>query len=218
MTRRRAMLRVGLAVLTGGVAGCSQVEEFVGNTTAPQSNGYRDTPRAEEAATETATATATETLPSGLRAVAATGANTSGRYVGTVTVTVEPAPGAGTVDLEDVRVTWLDPNGEYRLVANTVESSRAHGHFGIRPVDGPSTSLATVAEPGERFELVFDLGRDQTDADDPADDVSGLPWFGRRVEAGWAITLQFTTGQGRTSRTSLTVPEAVGGRRTVDLM
>lgn len=218
MERRRAILRTGLTMAAVGIAGCSQVEDFVGNTTVPESNGFTDEPSQEREPNPEPTATATSALPRGLTVVSATGTNIDGKYVGTVRVVVEKAPGTEQVDLSTVRATWLDPGGEYRVAANSVDSNTAHGHFGIQPVDGPAYNNDTVIETAdERYELVFDLGRDQSTVDDPQDGVSGPGAFGRRVEAGWVISLELTTGTGRTSETKLQVPDAVGGRESVTL-
>ncbi len=219
MRTRRAVVRGGLTAAAGSLAGCLNVEEMLpeevanaGSDESSPAERANDSPRPGATATTTAE-------PTGLRAVSAVGTNIDGKYVGTVRLTVEKRAETPAVDLSAIKVTWTDPGGEYRVVANTVDSSKAHGHFGIVTADGTTPAAETVIEStDERYQLVFDLGRDQATVDDPRPGVGGLASFGRRVEAGWAIDLSMTTGDGRTSETRLIVPEAVGGRNSVTLL
>jgi hypothetical protein len=167
------------------------------------------------------TAEPTRELPDGVVTVSATGVNTSGKWISTVRMRVEKSPNIESLDLSGVVVDWTDPSGQYALASNLAEREAVDGYFGVVPVRGTTYSEeGRLDEPGQQYELVFDLGEDATDDDDlpGTDDGEGTTHFGQRIEAGWTVNLRFTTARGQVSNTRFQVPDAVGGRESIELV
>ena len=155
-----------------------------------------------EAATE-------RSLPTALRVTGATGTNVAGGEIGTVNVRVEKVDGAGEIDLTAVTADWTVTDASYDLAAHSGTTS-AEGYFGIRPARA-TVADETLSGQNERHELVFDLGDDDTDEDDPQE-RDGATYFGDPLTQNDVVSLRLRTGGGATTNVRLLVPNYVPQR------
>lgn len=127
--------------------------------------------------------------------------------VGVVRLVVTRNGSGQPVDTTAVTANWADLNNTYTLTARGTGGSAADGEFDVA-VEGPSGSDTTLTETGDRAILTFDLG---------TDDVDGVDEFGHRLLPGETVTFTMTTGGGKTTRLTLTVPDDTERRGTVTL-
>jgi len=145
--------------------------------------------------------------------------------VGVVNITVSQAPGADQLDLLNTTVQWVGPSGTYNLVANESKTipPTADGNFGVTAFKDSDGSAPVLNDPDDRFVMTFDLGKDDTIADDdPSRDANGLSsdgieYFGSQLPEGSTVTVEMTTQSGSTVSTRLVVPETLSGESTVQL-
>ncbi|WP_415382773.1 archaellin/type IV pilin N-terminal domain-containing protein [Halosimplex sp. TS25] len=156
-----------------------------------------------------------------LQVAAATGTNLSESEVGVVNMTLKKSPGASNIDLENATVQWVGPSGTYNLVNASVAASGADGHFGIVPFKDADDSHPVLNDPDDRMVMVFDLGHDDVNTDDPTysttDTGDGYTFFGDQVPEGASVNVKITTKSGATTSEQLTVPETLSGANAVQL-
>jgi flagellin FlaB len=167
-----------------------------------------------------------------LQVVSASGENidTGAGTVGVVNLTVKKAPGATNIDLENATVQWVGPSGTYNLVNASVQATGADGFFGITGFKDADNSMPVLNDPDDRMVMTFDIGSDDTTADeDPNNPDSGDPavqdstatsgkdYFGDPLEEGSSVTLRITTKSGATTTERLVVPESLSGESAVSL-
>lgn len=143
-----------------------------------------------------------------LAVVGATGSALQGDSVGRVTLTVTPRPGTEPVDLRNVTVTWVGPDGAYNVLAEDAAGGAAGARFRVTALSDPNDSIPVLDDPDDRAILAFDVG---------TDDVDGLGEFGESLRAGdvATVTLAAETGPGTTTR--LAVPRSLVGTEAVVL-
>ena len=147
-----------------------------------------------------------------LQVSAATGTNLQGSEVGTVNMTLKKSPGSSNIDLENATVQWVGPSGTYNLVNASVGATGADGHFGIVAFKDADSSHPVLNDPDDRMVMVFDIGSDDTAADD-GDSNS----FGSALPEGSSVNVKITTKSGATTTEQLTVPESLSGQSAVRL-
>jgi flagellin FlaB len=157
-----------------------------------------------------------------LQVTGATGTSLSDSSVGVVNVTVKKSPGASNIDMENATVQWVGPSGTYNLVNASVDATGADGHFGITSFKDSDGSKAVLNDPDDRMVMVFDVGDDDTVADDHSNfggtaDKDGTDYFGDAIPEGASISIQITTKSGATTSEQLTVPETLSGQSAVEL-
>ena len=135
-----------------------------------------------------------------LGAVSVTGDNISNERIRTVNVTVSKSPGSGDINLQNVTVQWVGPQGTFNLVNGAVAASD-RDTFGTAVFKDPNNSFPVMSTPDDRFVLVFR----------PAE-------FGSRgLGAGESAELRVTTQSGSTSIVRISAPTSLAGRSAVAL-
>jgi len=115
-----------------------------------------------------------------------TGANTAGTSdINEITLTVGKAPGAGSIDLTNVEIQWV--NGDSYVLQ---QGTGGTNQFNINNIQGAADSILT--ESSDRAELVID-----TEAD-----ASALS----EMSAGTSATLTLTTADGAQTTVVLNAP------------
>ncbi|MFB6219015.1 MAG: flagellin, partial [Halobacteriaceae archaeon] len=140
-----------------------------------------------------------------LDAVAVTGtvkdtaATSSGKSIEEINLTVKKAPGAEDIDLQNVTIQWIGPEGAETLTIDTVNDGNADFNTSvIKDADGSSPVLN---DPDDRI----DVGINTTQA--------GLS----PLEAGETATLTITTAAGGTTEVRIQVPQSLSGEQAVEL-
>ncbi|MDG5775541.1 archaellin/type IV pilin N-terminal domain-containing protein [Haloarculaceae archaeon H-GB2-1] len=150
--------------------------------------------------------------------------------VGVVNLTVKKAPGATNIDLENATVQWVGPSGTYNLVNASVSATGSDGFFGITPFKDSDDSAPVLNDPDDRMVMTFDIGQDDTTADESASNpdsgdpsvtgssaTAGKDYFGSPLDEGSSVTLKITTKSGATTSERLVVPESLSGESAVSL-
>ncbi|MFC6786855.1 archaellin/type IV pilin N-terminal domain-containing protein [Halobaculum halobium] len=136
-----------------------------------------------------------------LQEVVTTGNVTDGT-VDKVNVTVTQAPGSGEIDLENVTITWVGPEGTFILNhenASTDVDSKFYTSF-VKNAGGSPTVLN---DPDDRFNIEFRL-----------DNGDGKP---DKLNEGDEVTIKINTMAGATTTIRFTVPESLDGQGGVEL-
>jgi len=224
VTTRRAVLFGGLGALgVGGYAmfasGSDDSEDGGPGSVGTQTSNVRDTdgPGSLPGGTDRSRSTPTS-APGRLQVETSSGHKLGGNRVGVVRLAVKLAPGSGPVDLSDATVQWVGSSGTYTLVARSASAEGADAHFGVRPFRDTDGSVPVLNADDDRFELVFDLGTDHVDADNPdAGTVPAASSFGDQLPEGGSVSLQITTRSGTDTTARLTVPEVLPDGDAVQL-
>jgi hypothetical protein len=247
MVRRRALIRAGLVAATVGVAGCGSEGGTEGageggatNDTTTVTGTGTATPTAASTAVDeygtappvdetvdpdpvdtprqqTTAADDDDGLDGPFGITSAVGTAIDQRRVGVVRLRLAAAEGV-TVDTSTIRVRWLDPSGEYTVVASD-SLEDADAYFGIRALTDRNDSAPVLDDPRDEFELVFDLGEQDVEIDDPrkAADKPGATKFASTLAEGSVVSIQLATGAGRSLTSRLQVPNRIGGESRVDI-
>ena len=175
MVRRRALIRAGLVAATVGVAGCGSEggtegagEEAATSDTTTVTGTGTETPTAASTAVdeygtappvdETVDPDPVDTPPRTTAAdddgldgpfgiTSAVGTAIDQRRVGVVRLRLAAAEGV-TVDTSTIRVRWLDPSGEYTVVASD-SLADADAYFGIRALTDRNGSAPVLDDASE---------------------------------------------------------------------
>jgi len=153
-----------------------------------------------------------------LQILVATGTSIRDAGVGEVQLSVRIAPDSGPVDLSNTVVQWVGPSGTYHLRASSTDENEADGYFGIEPFQDANDSAPVLDDPDDRFVLVFDLGTDDRDVDDPTDGGGeGVTYFGERLREDATVSLRLIVESGASTTGRLQVPESLAGEDAVRL-
>ncbi|WP_435146743.1 archaellin/type IV pilin N-terminal domain-containing protein [Halobaculum sp. P14] len=138
-----------------------------------------------------------------LQAVSTTG-HVNGSQVDKVNVTVSQAPGAGEIDLRNVSVNWIGPDGTYTIVHNKVAAgaTSADSRFTVTEVKDADNSAPVLNDADDRLKITFDL----SDANSP-----------NELAEGESVTIKVNTMAGATTAIRFTVPESLDGKQGVEL-
>lgn len=117
----------------------------------------------------------------------------SGGEVREVELTVGTGPGSGPVDLDDVTIQYLGPDGVANLVSNDTEDADGPT-FEVERIRGENTDNVLV-DHGDRSKIVIDL----VDSDDALEPLTG----------GEEVQLTLVTGSGATTTVQFTVPSTI---------
>ncbi|QLG28466.1 flagellin [Halorarum halophilum] len=139
-----------------------------------------------------------------LQAVSTTG-EVSGDQVVKVNVIVSQAPGAGEIDLRNVSVNWIGPDGTYTIVHDKVDDSAtsADSKFNVTEVKDADNSASVLNDADDRLRMTFDLN-----SGDNKPDV---------LDEGESVTIKINTMSGSTTAIRFTVPESLSGKSGVEL-
>jgi flagellin FlaB len=124
-----------------------------------------------------------------------------GPVVDDLTLTVTGGAGSGNIDLEDVTIQYIGPNGAHTLTAESIESG--DGDFTVSAIKDSDDSSPVLNDPDDRMEIGVDLS-----------DGGELP---TTLEEGQEATLEITTSSGATTTVQITVPESLSGKSSVKL-
>ncbi|MFB6219593.1 MAG: flagellin, partial [Halobacteriaceae archaeon] len=122
-------------------------------------------------------------------------------------MTVKKAPGAGDINLENVTIQVIGPDGSQTLVqrnaARNVKtgSNAVFRNTTIKDADG---SAPVLNDPDDRIRI--DIQLDQPSASALAN-----------LQEGETMTLTITTKAGGTSEVRIQVPESLSGEQAVEL-
>ncbi|MXR42888.1 flagellin [Halobaculum sp. WSA2] len=119
-----------------------------------------------------------------------------------VNVTVTQAPGAGEIDLENVTITWVGPDGTFILNHENASTS-VDDVFTTSVVKNAQGSPTVLNDPDDRFAINFDLSRD---SDKP-----------NLLTEGDEVTIKINTMAGATTTIRFTVPESLGQKQGIEL-
>ncbi len=139
--------------------------------------------------------------PGGVLVISQTGAASDDGRVGVVNVTVTTAPGAEPIDLRDVTVSWVGPDGAYSLASAQASGGASDGTFAITPRRDPNGAGPVLDEAGDRMVLTVDLG---------AQTVPDVQPVGADLGPGDMVSLTLTTADGVSTATRLAVPRSHG--------
>ena len=113
-------------------------------------------------------------------------------------IMVSKSPGSEDIDLEEVTIQWIGPDGSV-VITNSGTPS-----YSITDVKGLNSNV--LDDSSDKAKLVIDmLG---TNGADTTPEV---------IETGESVTLQITTPSGGTARIDLNVPESLSGESAVEL-
>ena len=134
----------------------------------------------------------------GVVSVTGTGTDTDadsgdGNDVSTVEILVSKSPGSDDIDLSEVTIQWIGPQGEAVLTQGS--------GFSVENVKGVSNSV--LDDNSDRAKLSISLNTDNTA---PA-----------AIETGESVTMTVTTASGGTARVDITVPESLSSGSAVEL-
>ena len=133
-----------------------------------------------------------------VQVVTATGNVNSNKNVDSVNVTVKQAPGAGQISLANTTVTWIGPQGTANLIYN--DSSPAGTTFNVSTFKDPSGASPVLDASEDRLVMEFN-----------ASAINGA------LSGGDTVTLKIVTRSGATTTETLSVPEALSGKSSVEL-
>lgn len=143
-----------------------------------------------------------------LLVIGQTGEHIQGGSVGTVNLTVTTGPGADAIDLRNVTVTWVGPDGAYNVLNDRAAGANGGPAYHVTALSDPDGSAPVLNEADDRMILTFDLG---------GDDVDSVAEFGSRLEESDMVKVTITTGDGASTTTRLAVPASIVGRNAVVL-
>lgn len=128
--------------------------------------------------------------------------------IGVVNLTVSAGPGAEAIDVRNVTMSVVTPDGSLNLVADGVDAPTADGRFGLTSIRDPGNTHPVLASPDDRMVLTLDLG---------SDDLAGVDTVGNRLAAGTVSTIELTTRSGGSTSVTIGIPQSLGGETAVSL-
>ncbi|QLG61016.1 archaellin/type IV pilin N-terminal domain-containing protein [Halorarum salinum] len=130
--------------------------------------------------------------------------NVSGSVVDKVNITVTQAAGAGEIDLRNVTVNWVGPDGTYTIVHDSVGdgATSADSNFSVTELKDADDSSPVLNDPDDRLKMTFDLG----DGNKPDE-----------LGEGEEVTIKVNTMSGATTTIRFTVPQSLDGKQGVEL-
>jgi flagellin-like protein len=133
-------------------------------------------------------------------AIQDTGPNgAEGEQIDEINLTVTKAPGAADINLDNVTVQWIGPDGAATLTNASVVD--ANPDFNVTEVKDADDSKPVVNDPDDRF----DLGVNATQTE-----LTPL-------QEGETATLTLTTQSGANTEVRIQVPESIAGEAAVEL-
>ncbi|MFB6218548.1 MAG: archaellin/type IV pilin N-terminal domain-containing protein [Halobacteriaceae archaeon] len=143
-----------------------------------------------------------------LQVVSSTGAVTGSDTIDTINMTVKKAPGAEDINLENVTIQVIGPDGTTTLVAGSNARSGVDGTttavFNTSSIKDADSSAPVLNDPDDRLEVGIELQQ-------PG--ASALA----ELEEGETVTLTITTASGGTSEVRLQAPESLSDESAVEL-
>lgn len=126
--------------------------------------------------------------------------DSSSETLGTVNMTVKPAPGADAINFDNVTIEWVGPNGAFFLTNSSTSEGDADFHLNVvKDADG---SFPNLNSPDDRTEIGINMTASSTLVE---------------LESGQTVTLKLTTMSGGTTQVRINVPQALGNAKAVSL-
>ncbi|KTG30346.1 hypothetical protein, partial [Haloferax profundi] len=132
----------------------------------------------------------------------------------TLNFIVMKSPGAGNIQLEEITINWIGPEGaeQHKLTTSGLTDSNGDDI-------GSSVSIDTIAGNGDYVlsdsseRSLITLAFDPVAADDSGNSATNLV----PPEPGQEVTIEFTTEAGATVTKTISMPPTVEGESTVSL-
>jgi flagellin FlaA/flagellin FlaB len=122
-----------------------------------------------------------------------------------INATVKKAPGASDIDLENVTIQWIGPDGTESLVQNNADvDATSTTVFQNTTVKDADDSAPVLNDPDDRIDVDIQLDQPNAGTLD-------------RLEPGETATLTLTTQSGATSELRVEVPESLTEDGAVEL-
>jgi archaellin len=156
-----------------------------------------------ESGTLSGSAEVRQSAPASVVVLGVEGTAVSQASVGAVELVVTRDEGVGEIAFDGVTVTWTDPSGSYHIASGTDGAPGADGTFDAQPLG--NISRPRLSAFGDRVAVRFDLG---------SNNVQRADEFGRRLPAGAAVAVTFSTNEGAVTQVRFRVPDRLGGEDT----
>jgi len=122
--------------------------------------------------------------------------DTSAGEVGNITMLVKMAPGADDINLQNVTIQWIGPDGSQTLIYEDTTNG-----FDVEPVKDGDDSSPSLNDPDDRFEVTLALN-----------DTGNYPTNGiSPISEGQSATIKLTTMSGGTTEVRISVPQSLSG-------
>jgi flagellin FlaA/flagellin FlaB len=124
---------------------------------------------------------------------------------------LQQAPGASPINLENVTIEYIGPDGSERLVHNGT-ADEGDPFFNVTTLKDADGSSPTLNDPDDR--LILSIYHENPDR---ANETPATPNNPENLEAGDTVTLRLTTQSGATTTLQLQVPQSLQGKSAVQL-
>lgn len=131
--------------------------------------------------------------------------------VGRVLMTVKKAAGADDIDLTDITIQWVGPDGTATLVHADTAGDGSNTAFTTKAIKDDDDSIANdtvLNDEADRAQIILDIGGSSSGPSAAAIE---------RIGEGESAVLALTTGSGGETRVNITVPETLSGDDAVTL-
>jgi len=126
--------------------------------------------------------------------------DTSSDTLETVNLTVKLAPGADSINLDNVTIEWVGPSGAHFLT--NASTAQGDADFHLTTVKDADDSFPSLNTPDDRLEIGINTSTESA--------LSPL-------KTGASVTLRLTTMSGGTTEVQLSVPQSLGNAKAVEL-
>lgn len=141
------------------------------------------------------------------------------------------APGAGSINVSEATILWVDDSGAYDIVIEDVynNSDNADGMFATRTITDDDDSLSEspiLNNPKDRVRIVVDIAVDEAPGDNRIgsayddnnfDSTTNIRTDEGGLPEGETATLRITTASGATTTVRLGAPHSLSENTTVKL-
>jgi flagellin FlaB len=131
---------------------------------------------------------------------------------------VQKSPGAGDINLEDLHIQFLGPDGVEDLEFDDAEDAETLG-FTLEAISAESDDDNVMTERSDRYELNVDLeALANAEIEDPNDETSTVTAFENiaPLEEGADAEVTITTASGAQQTVTLNVPDSLAGSSSGD--
>lgn len=151
-----------------------------------------------------------------LQEVSVTGESYDGESdVHKVDVILSQAPGAAEIDLTNVSVSWIGPDGTFQLVHEQADDSTSgvDGVFNTSSLKDPDSSSPVLNDPDDRLIMTFAPGTANGDAGNGDAYMDG----NTQLEEGEEVIIKINTMSGATTTIRINIPQSIQGDTAVEL-
>ena len=137
------------------------------------------------------------------------------RYIESVSITMQLAPGSSAVDLDGVTMQWVTTAGTENLISDEVASSgdNVFSYTTLRDDDGSIANDRTLNDRVDR--AIVSIGLDGGDAS--LSDPANGQFLDQPLDPGQSATLTVSTASGGETTITLVVPDSLSGKSAATL-